>query len=245
MNSWVVTSQDQLAASVFPGLDETLKVEGEEINANWMSRLVKVSHTGKAYYVKSYASRGRGLRRFLGRSRLRAEWENLQKFSKLGIPCARVVAYGERQKQGVYSGALVTQEVPDTLDLQSLVQQEHPIFLEQQWRRCVIRRLSESVRTLHLHGFVHNDLKWRNILVNPRNHPEVYLIDCPLGRSMFGPFLGRGKVKDLACLDKVGKRKLTRQDRLRFFLAYKNRDSLNERDKMEVQKILTFFEGRD
>lgn len=242
MNSWVVTSQDQ---ALFPSLDESLTLEGEEINANWMSRLVKVSRTGKAYYVKSYTSRGRGLRKFIGRSRLRAEWENLQKFSKLGIPCARVVAYGERRKLGVYSGVLVTQEVPDTLDLQSLVQQQHPIFLEQQWRRYVISRLSESVRTLHLHGFVHNDLKWRNILVKPRTDTEVYLIDCPLGRSMFGPFLSRGKVKDLACLDKVGKRKLSRQDRLRFFLAYKNRDRLNERDKMEVQKILNFFKGRD
>ena len=56
-----------------------------------MSRLVRIEADQSAYYVKCYASRGRGLRRFMGRSRIRAEWENLQWFRAIGVPTADVV----------------------------------------------------------------------------------------------------------------------------------------------------------
>ena len=90
---WVTTGP--AGRQIFPSLDTALNLEGEIVNSNWMSSLVRVSDEGGAYYVKSYASRGRWLRRFVGRSRLRAEWENLQLFESLGVPTAELIAYGE------------------------------------------------------------------------------------------------------------------------------------------------------
>ena len=239
-----------------PSLDEQFGTmsravcqKGETINANWMSRLTRYEFSGNVYYIKTYASRGRGLRRWLGRSRLRAEWENLQLFARIGIATAQVVAYGERGAKN-YQGAIVTRGLARTRDLASLARETNPVLRNRSWLLGVISRLSKAVRTLHKAGFVHTDLKWRNILaeleVDPdEGMPRVYLIDCPMGRVLWGPLLRRGIVKDLACLDKVAKRILSKTDRLRFYLAYSNRDRLWDNDKVKIRKILRFFPPHD
>lgn len=242
MSNWNV--QNDLA-SVFPDLDQAAACQGEFINENWMSQLVLVSAADRRFYVKTYASRGRWLRRFIGRSRIRAEWENLQAFEKLSIPTANVVGYGEQSQGGRYRGVLITEEVRGTRDLAALVLEEHEVLKNREWRLTVIRRLSDAVRKMHQAGFIHNDLKWRNILVELSPDPAVYLIDCPQGRYAVGPFLARGRVKDFACLDKIAQQRLSRSERLRFYLAASGRERLDAIGKREVRKILTFFMGRE
>lgn len=242
MTGWTLC--DLSVEDLFGSMDQTEAVEGTEINSNWMSRLVRVESGDEAYYAKIYASRGRGLRRFLGRSRVRAEWENLAVFKALGIKTADVVAFGE-ETCGEYRGAVVSRELRGTTDLAQMARQNHELLGRSEWRRAVIRRLSAAVRALHNDGFVHNDLKWRNILVTSDSEPEVYLIDCPMGRKLWGLLLHRGIIKDLACLDKVGKKALSRTDRLRFYLAYRGVESLSDADKTQLRKISRFFDGRE
>ncbi|MOA66587.1 hypothetical protein D3C78_1934040 [compost metagenome] len=52
-------------------------------------------------------------------------------------------------------------------------------------------------------------------------------------------------IKDLACLDKVAKYHLSRTQRLRFYLQYRDRPRLRSSDKRRVRQILKFFEGRE
>lgn len=243
MSNWSIAGEG--VPSAFQTLQAAVASEGEEINANWMSRLVLVQADENRYYVKVYASRGRGLRRWLGRSRLRAEWENLLLFRDLGVPTAEVVAFGETMTSTGYQGALVIREISGTRDLASLDRENHPVLEDRVWRAGAIRRLAAAVRTLHDHGFIHNDLKWRNILVEPEADPGVYIIDCPQGRRMPGPFMSRGRIKDMACLDKVAKHRISRSERLRFYLACKGRRRLQPSDKGEIRKILSFFSGRE
>ena len=84
MTPWMLF--DSSLEAEFGTMAVALKQTGQEINANWMSRLNKVDCAGKAYFVKVYASRGRGLRAWLGRSRLRAEWENIRLFKDRRCP---------------------------------------------------------------------------------------------------------------------------------------------------------------
>jgi tRNA A-37 threonylcarbamoyl transferase component Bud32 len=242
MPAWFVKEE---VRDLFPNHTAAIGAPGEEINGNWMSRLVKYRDGDDYYYIKTYTSRGRGLRRFVGRSRTRAEWENLQAFVAMGIPTADLVAYGESVTRGSYCGTLITREVRGTSDLATLVDNRHSLLGDRQWRLQVIGRLSETVRKMHGNGFVHNDLKWRNILVDVTADPAVYLIDCPLGRKMPGPFLVRGRIKDLACLDKIAKKQLSNVERLRFYLAYKGKSQLDAKDKKEIYRVLRFFEGRE
>lgn len=240
-SSWHVVPQWK---NVFTSLAKAVAWDGELINENWMSRLVLAETDGTRFYIKTYASRGRWLRRFVGRSRIRAEWENVQAFGRLGVPTARLVGFGEQVTDQGYRGVMITEEVRDTRDLAALVSEGHPAMDDRKWRLAVIRRLSGAVRRLHEAGFVHNDLKWRNILVELGEDPAVYLIDCPQGLFLRGPLLRRGLAKDLACLDKIGRTALSRTDRLRFYLLTRGIATLNERAKREIRRVLSFFSGR-
>lgn len=242
MPSWVVKEK---VRDIFPDLLAAERTPGEEINANWMSRLVRCQEGDNYYYIKTYTRRGRWLRRFIGRSRIRAEWENLQAFVTMGLPTAELVAYGESGWGEDYRGTLITKEVAGTLDLASLALNRHSSLADRQWRLQIIDGLSTAVRKMHGFRFVHNDLKWRNLLVDLTDSPTVYFIDCPLGRKMPGPFLVRGRIKDLACLDKIAKKHLSQIERLRFYLAYKGETRLSAKHKREIHRVLCFFDGRE
>ncbi len=238
--TWVVCNPSDAEAAAFLTMDACMRFEGEIVNSNSMSTLRKVQLENRTYFLKIYHRRGKGLRRFIGRSRVRAEWENLQLFKDLCVSTARLVAYGEQQNTGI----VITEEVPGTVDLANLAE-SHPEGLT---RHCVVKiidRLSMHVRNLHSHGFIHIDLKWRNILVGGTgNEVEVYIIDCPQGRKLVGPLFRRGVVKDLACLDIVAKYRLSKTMRMRFYLKYREQVRLNSRAKREIHKILHFFDGK-
>jgi len=247
---WKLCDQSQAAQRAFSSLAVTCQCEGEEINDNWMSRLTRCEVKGRTYYVKEYKTRGKNLRRLLGRSRVRAEWENVQLLSHLGIPTLRLVAYGEVNGYfGRYSGAMVTEEIPDVRDLAEMVEKKEWNIQGKPWIDEVMGKLSMLVRLMHQKKFVHNDLKWRNILVSSGDKVEVYIIDCPAGRQLNSafllPFFERGVIKDLACLDKVGQHALTRTRRLRFYLRYAGQNKLDLEHKIRIGKILTFFKGRE
>ena len=238
--TWVVCNPSDAEAAAFLTMDTCMRLEGEIVNSNSMSTLRKVQVENRTYFLKIYHRRGKGLRRFIGRSRVRAEWENLQLFKDLCVPTARLVAYGEQQNTGI----VITEEVPGTVDIANLAE-SHPEGLT---RHCVVKiidRLSMHVRNLHSHGFIHIDLKWRNILVGGTgNEVEVYIIDCPQGRKLVGPLFRRGVLKDLACLDIVAKYRLSKTMRMRFYLKYREQVRLNSRAKREIHKIIHFFDGK-
>ena len=232
--------------SPFGSLESVLSIDGEAVTSSPISNLVRVKVAGQVYYVKKYWCAGKHLRRVVGRSRVRAEWENLRFFKRLGIPTPRVVAYGEEVGYKVSrKGALVTEEVPDSVDLQSLAITGSEYLNDRMWINNIIDQLSGYVRTMHQHGFIHNDLKWRNILVRTLEDPEIYFIDCPQGRHLPGLMFRRGVVKDLACLDKVAKYHLNRTERLSFLLSYRDHRHIGSGDRGLIKKVLRFFEGRE
>jgi serine/threonine-protein kinase RIO1 len=219
-------------------------LQGERLTRDPLSELVRVMHQGVAYYVKRYTSAGKGLRRYLGKPRVKAEWQNLKRFAKWGIPAAHIVAWGlERQGGAFVRGALVTRELSDTRDLADLARHDDPRLQDRGWVDAVSRQLARATRLMHRHHFAHNDLKWRNLLIN--GQAELFFIDCPSGDFWWGPMLRTRIVKDLACLDKLAKQKLSRTQRLRFYLQYRGRTRLNASDKQRIRQVLDYFEGRE
>ena len=206
--------------------------------------MILVEREGVCYYVKRYWGAGKGLRRYLGRPRVKAEWQNLKIFAKWGIPTAPIVAYGLERRAGAFvRGALITRELERTRDLALMANQGDARLRDAVWVEGVSRQLASATRVLHDHHFAHNDLKWRNLLVNDSG--ELFLIDCPTGSFWWGALLRYRIVKDLACLDKVASKVLSRSQRLRFYLQYRGRERLSVGDKRRVRKIVKFFEGRE
>ena len=165
-------------------------------------------------------------------------------FSPLGHPhgADRGLWHGAARRRFL-RGALITRELEQTDDLALLAATHDARLRDPRWVQEVSLQLARSTRAMHDRGFAHNDLKWRNLLVDPQR--RLYLIDCPTGAFWHGPFLQRRIVKDLACLDKVAKYQLSRTQRLRFYLQYCQRSRLIEKDKPRIRQILNYFQGRE
>lgn len=247
-STWKVTNeyQNTSAEQAFSSLDKVFALVGEKITDDKLSNVHRVEIDGTGYYVKRYTQAGKGLRRFMGRSRIRAEWENMLFFHKIGVPAAKVVAYGEEKNIGAMTrGALITEEVKNTKDLKIMVSARSPHIRDRKWMEEVIKQVALITRALHSHRFIHTDLKWRNILVTQCDNPKVFLIDCPAGAIVFPFLFERGRIKDLACLDKVAKETLSKAQRLKFFLIYQQKSLCEKNDKTIIKKINTFFLNRD
>ena len=241
------------AEQLFGTLPATFSVSGERVAKAPLSTVERVSADGTRYYVKRYVGSGKnavrrwfGLRGLVAPQRVVKEWENLLLFREWGIPTASLVGYGlERMRGSFVRGALVTQEIPDTLDLAKMAIDGDPRLRDRHWVSTVLRQVASYARTLHEAGFVHNDFKWRNLLVDRSEPPTVFMIDCPSGGFWRGPMLRYRVIKDLACLDKVAKYQLSSTQRLRFYLDYTGHARLSAADKRRVRKILAFFQGRE
>ncbi len=244
MSAWKHNVHDSSLLEAFGSLEAVFALQGERLTKDPLSEVIRIELQGIRYYVKRYWGAGKGLRRYLGRPRVKAEWQNLKLFAKWGIPTAQIVAYGLERRMGAFvRGALVTRELENTRDMAEMANQDDPRLRDPCWVSNISRQLASYTRALHDRRFTHNDLKWRNLLVNDR--AELFFIDCPTGSFWLGPLLRYRIVKDLACLDKVAKRVLSRTQRLRFYLQYRGRSRLSSGDKRRVLQILKFFEGRE
>jgi hypothetical protein len=241
------------AEQLFGSLQSTFEVRGERIAKAPLSTVERVAADGTRYYVKRYVGNGKnavrrwfGLRGLIAPQRVVKEWENLLLFRAWGIPTATLVGYGQERVRGSFvRGALVTEEIPDTLDMAKMAIDSDPRLRDRHWVSAVLRQVASYARTLHEAGFAHNDFKWRNLLVDHSEPPAVFMIDCPSGGFWRGPMLRYRVIKDLACLDKVAKYQLSGTQRLRFYLDYTGRARLSAADKRRIRKILGFFEGRE
>ncbi|MDR2365126.1 MAG: hypothetical protein LBD68_04625, partial [Zoogloeaceae bacterium] len=202
----------------FGSLEAVFALQGERLTLSPHSDVIRVRRADVYYYVKRYGSNAkkknwrrkwmRYLRRyalaFLPRPRVKAEWQNLEQFARWGIPVPEIVACGmERRLGAFYRGALVTREIPDAIDLARLAQERDPRLQNRRWAENVMRQVAAHARVLHAHRFAHNDLKWRNILVDKAG--KVWFIDCPLGNYWFRPLLAYRQQKDIAGLDKMAR----------------------------------------
>ena len=246
MKNWAIHTNFPEAQAVFRTLEKVFELSGKQITRDRLSNLIFLNVGGKNYYVKCYIHAGKGIRRFVGRSRIRGEWENLLRFDTWGLPTAKLTAYG-MEKNGPFfkRGALITEELPGTQDLTELANKNDPRLQNQDWVQSVSKQLANATRILHANRFAHGDLKWRNILVTQGELPQIYLIDCPDGKFWTPPFLQYRKNKDIACLDKIAKYHLSSTQRLRFYLDYTGKKHLSRKDKRHLRHILRFFKGRE
>lgn len=244
MASWHLDPKYQHLAADFGGLDEVFALTGQRMTRDPISDVIRIERDGVGYYVKRYRSAGKGLRPYLARLRVRSEWQNLKRFADWGLPTAEVVARGFERRHGAFvRGAMITRELPHTDDLGRMAKKGDARLQDAQWVEGISRQLAHGTRVMHDHRFTHNDLKWRNLLVDDQR--KLFFIDCPNGAFWRGFILRYRIIKDLACLDKVAKYKLSNTQRLRFYLQYIGRARLNQADKKQIRKIVKFFEGRE
>jgi len=228
-------------------LNYIFSLKGEQVTKSPISDLITYKLDNKIYYIKKYYQAGKHLRKHIGRSRLKAEHENLKFFENLNIPIPKIINFMEDRSFIKFNkGFLITEQLEGVHSLADLATTHKELFKNQIWLNKIIKQLASYTKKLHDNNFIHNDLKWRNILVTlDINDPKVYFIDCPCGSKKFRPLLTRGKIKDLACLDKVAKYILDNKIRLKFYKQYLGKNKLSSEDKKQIMKISKFFENRE
>ena len=124
MAGWNLATDYQGLSKDFGSLAAVFAIEGERLTKDPLSEVVRIEREGVRFYVKRYWGAGKGLRRYLGRPRVKAEWQNLKLFAKWGIPTAPIVAHGLERNAGAFvRGALVTRELENTQDLALMADQ--------------------------------------------------------------------------------------------------------------------------
>lgn len=246
MSRWRLLDKFSFLKDDLASLDKVFALDGQQITKDPISQVIRIERAGTSYYIKRYRNRygNKSWRSYLPKLRIKNEWQNLNRFAKWGVPTAELVAFGlERKAMAFIRGAVVTREIANTQDLAELANTQDARLKDATWVRHISQQVADITRTLHEHNFSHNDLKWRNILVDDQD--KAYLIDCPTGAFWYGPFLQHRIIKDLACLDKVAKNALSQTQRLRFYLQYAKAPRLSAVDKRKVRKILNYFAGRE
>lgn len=224
-----------------PNLDAALLLRGERVSGEDDTGCLvdRIEIGGQGYYLKRYLRTDFHPRDFLFRSKLRTEWENLLLFRKLNIPTPLPVVMGEKRLLGLFDdGVMISSELTGARDLAEIVESQPGKFADREWFSRLCQQVGPPLRRLHKIGFAHNDLNWRNLLVTEHDGLKVYFFDSPRGRRWPWPLRSFRIAKDLTHLDKLGRRYLSRSQRLRFYLAYLGHNNLTKKDKKLLARIL-------
>ena len=177
----------------------------------------------RGIYIKLYTHRRKWWQGLFRSSKAFREARNLGFFRQLGLAAPAVVAVGvDKILMGTCQQyeLIVTEEVRESHLLADYWQMLPPGDPQ---RRSLIDAFADQTRRMHAQGFLHRDLKWRNLLVTPglEGRPALWWIDCPNGIFPRVPFLARrGIIKDIATMMKLALPQCTPAERLRFVAVY-------------------------
>ena len=220
--------QDLAAAGIRPGLWQGFSA-GAPVSASAAGSVYRLEVAGRsAVYVKLERIPPR--RRFKwwfrpGKSAVEAfAYEHLQ---SIGVPTLTVVGFAERRTLGCLDcSMIVTAEIEDSVDLASYVSEQFAALPRAQQRtqyRAITRRLIEQLQLAHASGFIHHDMKWRNILLQRDGEDWLPVwIDAPRG-AVWRWRRQRGQVIDLCDLAIPSLAITTCYDRMRFLCRYLGR----------------------
>ena len=191
--------------------------------------------------------------KFIGRpSKARCEFRNYDVFNRLGLACAEKIACGEQRDWlgRLRRAFIITRAIPESSTLLDFLPGHFPdrsTMASRTVRDALCRQLAGMLRRIHLDGFFHNDIYWRNILVTwqPPAEPRLWWIDCPRGQSdRWSPLRHRRRLKDLASLDKSAARFCTRGERVAFIKEYLGKARLDAEARKLIREALAYRRQR-
>ena len=214
-------------------------------------RRIEISYEGKprVFYLKFYYNHlfekiwARAFRGSLvGRSMVRAEYENLEKRASWGLRIPQIVAWGDhRFAGGVIHAFIITEEIPQAMGVDYLASDwfdQQSKTVREQKKAELIKEVALAVKHMHAHGFEHHDLFLRNMMVSGQDMSRLYIMDAP--RAYIWPaFIMRNRrAFDLATLDAAAAQVFSRSQRMRFMHIYLGHKRLTADDKQLVRHVM-------
>ena len=158
-------------------------------------------------------------------SPVRKAWEFGHALLRRQVDTPRPILFVERRELNSRKCYLLTEAVPDTVNLSEFVQRFWPEMSQlarQTWLEARSRRLAWQMRCLHDSGFEHRDLKFPNLLVSTRtDDARVWLLDLD-GMRAWRRLPEARAAQNLARINVSAQAHgiATRSDRLRFLKWY-------------------------
>jgi tRNA A-37 threonylcarbamoyl transferase component Bud32 len=113
----------------------------------------------------------------LSRSRSEREWAALESMHGAGLSVPRPILYAEWRRRGALTSSLVvTGDLPETIDLESLLASS---AVDEIIKYQACRNLGRLAHEMHGKGFIHFRLVPRNILIERSPDQKVWLLDTP------------------------------------------------------------------
>ena len=117
-------------------------------------------------------------------SRARRAWQGSLRLQRIGIFTARLIAYGEEPREGIFKHArsfLITQEIEDAQSVDEFLR-AFPDDLSAErieQKRGLMHALGHTVGRIHQADLYHSDLRLENIMWRPgaSGRPRLYFID--------------------------------------------------------------------
>jgi len=192
-------------------------------------------------FIKVYRYMGDQWRHRFRRDKASLEANNYALLKDIGIGTPGIIAFGSRRSGfRLVDAVIITRALPDVISLDRLFEQRWPDarkHANDSLRADVLAQVLDEVRRMHDAEFFHVDLQWRNILIGglgsqpsavshqpsaDMGRIRVYFLDAPRGGIRRSPWAQEhGRLRDLSCLYKEARRRLSRTEQLRWLLIYR------------------------
>jgi hypothetical protein len=182
-------------------------------------------YNGETIYFKRYTyTAKKKLYFWMMPSKPMTEVFGFQELKDMDIPTLDVLAYGERRYLGGLRAAyVVTRGIDNTVPLDEFVSvncEQFSVTKRHEVYHALCSQLLEQVKTAHDLNFFHQDLKWRNILVQENEGEyKLYWIDCPRAHYAW-LMIERSRIIDLSGLARSAILYLSIYDIFRFTRKY-------------------------
>jgi len=235
---------------------------GQEVGTGGTTRTTRLSvgRTGEpaVFFIKVYRYAGRHWRHRFRRDKASLEAANYELLDAIGIGTPPVVAHGSRRRGlRLIDAVIVTRGLPDVMNLDQLFATRWPDAAQHArdaTRADVLNAMLREVRRMHDAGFFHVDLQWRNILIGGlsdrpstiRHQPldetgpiRVYLLDAPRGGLRRDRWRQpHARLRDLSCLFKKARRRMSRTEQMRWLLTYLDQPHLTAKARAIAEALL-------
>lgn len=200
---------------------------------------------GCDFFIKVYRYMGGQWRHRFRRDKASLEAANYELLADLSIGTPGVVAFGSRRRGlRLLDAVIITRGLPDVISLNRLFELRWPDAEDHghlPLRRKILDRVVRDVRRMHDAGFFHIDLQWRNVLIGglSENRTDIYLLDAPRGGLRKSRWAREhGRLRDLSCLYKEARRRLSRTEQLRWLLIYLGEDRVTPAARSMIEALL-------
>ena len=183
-----------------PGAEALIEDAGLPPSGNWTrlghgiqvsdSKITNCFRIGddprETVFFKRYDySRYKRWRFFLRTGKAMVEARGYHHMQALEIPTLEVVAFSEQRRFGrLISASIVTRGIEGAIDLESYagdIWPTLPLARQRQVKTDLEAQFRQQLQRAWSRGFFHQDLQWRNILVQDARgtNPQLVWIDCP------------------------------------------------------------------